>query len=62
MSGREVKVQAVTKRNFTFDRVFGPDATQETVYDEVVAPILQEVMSGYNCTIFAYGQTGTGKT
>ena len=32
------------------------------VYQDVVGPILQEVMSGYNCTIFAYGQTGTGKT
>lgn len=32
------------------------------VYQDVVGPILEEVMSGYNCTIFAYGQTGTGKT
>ncbi|KAI9326722.1 kinesin motor domain-containing protein, partial [Obelidium mucronatum] len=47
---------------YSFDKVFGPDADQEMVYDEVVAPILEEVLMGYNCTIFAYGQTGTGKT
>ncbi len=32
------------------------------LYQDVVGPILEEVMSGYNCTVFAYGQTGTGKT
>jgi kinesin family protein 11 len=29
---------------------------------QVVHPIVEEVMKGFNCTIFAYGQTGTGKT
>ena len=28
----------------------------------MVAPLIEEVVSGYNCTVFAYGQTGTGKT
>lgn len=32
------------------------------VYQTVVTPVLAEVMRGYNCTVFAYGQTGTGKT
>jgi kinesin family protein 11 len=32
------------------------------VYQSVVGPVLTEVLSGYNCTVFAYGQTGTGKT
>lgn len=32
------------------------------VYSTVVAPLIEEVMAGYNCTVFAYGQTGTGKT
>ena len=49
-------------RTFTFDRVFGPPATQEDVYQYAVAPIVKEVLDGFNCTIFAYGQTGTGKT
>jgi len=49
-------------RKYPFDVVFGPDASQELVYDAVVQPLLQEVLEGYNCTLFAYGQTGTGKT
>lgn len=32
------------------------------VYKEVVSPLIAEVLAGYNCTVFAYGQTGTGKT
>lgn len=32
------------------------------VYRAVVHPLIDEVLSGYNCTVFAYGQTGTGKT
>lgn len=28
----------------------------------VVNPLVEEVLAGYNCTVFAYGQTGTGKT
>uniref|UniRef100_A0A3Q3JLP5 Kinesin motor domain-containing protein n=1 Tax=Monopterus albus TaxID=43700 RepID=A0A3Q3JLP5_MONAL len=42
--------------------VFGPAAKQIDVYRSVVCPILDEVIMGYNCTVFAYGQTGTGKT
>jgi kinesin family protein 11 len=49
-------------RKYPFDMVFGPEASQELVYDEVVQPMLDEVLEGYNCTLFAYGQTGTGKT
>ncbi|KAK0562628.1 Kinesin- motor protein [Tilletia horrida] len=50
------------KKTYNFDHVFGPEADQGMVYSDVVAPILKEVLEGYNCTIFAYGQTGTGKT
>jgi kinesin family protein 11 len=32
------------------------------VFEEVAESMLDEVLAGYNCTIFAYGQTGTGKT
>ncbi|KAJ2808333.1 Kinesin- motor protein [Coemansia guatemalensis] len=62
--GQDVKIggSPAIARSFHFDGVFGPKATQENVYDKVVSPILHEVMQGYNCTIFAYGQTGTGKT
>ncbi|XP_032590194.1 kinesin-like protein Klp61F isoform X2 [Drosophila grimshawi] len=49
-------------KKFTFDRTFGPESRQCDVYSTVVAPLIEEVLSGYNCTVFAYGQTGTGKT
>ncbi|KAK4749918.1 hypothetical protein SAY87_027367 [Trapa incisa] len=49
-------------RVFTFDKVFGPNAHQRDLYDQAVIPIVNEVLDGFNCTIFAYGQTGTGKT
>ncbi|BGP57426.1 Kinesin-related motor protein [Rhodotorula sphaerocarpa] len=42
--------------------VYGPDADQGMLFTDVAKPILQQVLQGYNCTIFAYGQTGTGKT
>ncbi|KAJ8435627.1 hypothetical protein Cgig2_000293 [Carnegiea gigantea] len=54
-------------RVFTFDKagclqVFGPAAQQKDLYDQAIVPIVKEVLEGFNCTIFAYGQTGTGKT
>ena len=49
-------------RTYPFDLVFGPEADQSMIYQDVVHPMLEEVLQGYNCTLFAYGQTGTGKT
>ncbi|KAK6147232.1 hypothetical protein DH2020_018144 [Rehmannia glutinosa] len=49
-------------RVFVFDKVFGPNAQQKDLYEQAVVPIVNEVLEGFNCTIFAYGQTGTGKT
>ncbi|KAM7509768.1 hypothetical protein LguiB_008643 [Lonicera macranthoides] len=49
-------------RVFTFDKVFGPKAQQRSIYDQAISPIVNEVLEGFNCTVFAYGQTGTGKT
>jgi hypothetical protein len=49
-------------RTYPFDLVFGPEADQALIYHDVVSPMLEEVLEGYNCTLFAYGQTGTGKT
>ncbi|KFM76066.1 Kinesin-like protein KIF11-B, partial [Stegodyphus mimosarum] len=51
-----------SSREFFFDKVFPPDTKQISVYKAVVGPLIQEVLMGYNCTVFAYGQTGTGKT
>jgi len=50
------------KRTFTFDSVIAPDTPQKDIFDLVAKPVVDRVLEGYNGTIFAYGQTGTGKT
>ena len=49
-------------KTFTFDAVYGPDTVQANLYQATVNPVVESVLEGYNGTIFAYGQTGTGKT
>jgi kinesin family protein 11 len=58
---KEKSASSLTK-TFQFDRVFGIKSKQMDVYRSVVEPLIGQVMQGYNCTVFAYGQTGTGKT
>lgn len=48
--------------SFHFSRVFAPEATQLEVYLEIGKPSVIDVVSGYNATVFAYGQSGSGKT
>uniref|UniRef100_A0A8C6PS38 Kinesin-like protein n=1 Tax=Nothobranchius furzeri TaxID=105023 RepID=A0A8C6PS38_NOTFU len=47
---------------YAFDRVFPTNTTQEQVYNTCAKQIVKDVLSGYNGTIFAYGQTSSGKT
>uniref|UniRef100_A0A3B4F4U2 Kinesin-like protein n=1 Tax=Pundamilia nyererei TaxID=303518 RepID=A0A3B4F4U2_9CICH len=47
---------------FTFDSVYGWNSKQSDIYDDAVRPLVESVLQGFNGTIFAYGQTGTGKT
>ncbi|XP_047342469.1 kinesin-like protein KIN-14Q isoform X1 [Impatiens glandulifera] len=56
-----VKSNGLPKKTFKFDRVFGPEANQGDVFADT-APFATSVLDGYNVCIFAYGQTGTGKT
>lgn len=53
---------SIRGKTYLFDRVFGPTASQAHVYEEAAKPIVKDVLSGYNGTIFAYGQTSSGKT
>ena len=47
---------------FTYDLVYDKSNSQLEIYNECARPIVDAALQGFNCTIFAYGQTGTGKT
>ncbi|XP_053559480.1 centromere-associated protein E [Bombina bombina] len=49
-------------KTFNFDRVFHSHETTTQVYQEIAVPIIRAALLGYNGTIFAYGQTSSGKT
>lgn len=49
-------------KTFTFDAVYDGNSKQVELYDETFRPLVDSVLLGFNGTIFAYGQTGTGKT
>ena len=57
-----VTSQKSDTKTFQFDYVYPMDTTQRRVYDEVAFPIVDSIFQGYNGTVFAYGQTGCGKT
>ncbi|XP_022094116.1 kinesin-like protein KIF17 isoform X2 [Acanthaster planci] len=49
-------------KSFTFDGAYYTDSTTETIYNDIGYPLVDGVLEGYNGTIFAYGQTGCGKS
>ncbi|CAI6345648.1 unnamed protein product [Macrosiphum euphorbiae] len=49
-------------KTFTFDGVYGPDSNTEQIYNDIAYPFVEGILEGYNCTVFAYGQTGCGKS
>ena len=60
IDGTQVVVAA--DKVFNFDHMFGPEVGQEQLYEELVHCSVEKVLDGFNATVFAYGQTGTGKT
>lgn len=48
--------------SFLYDSVFGADSTNEDVYSSLAAPVAEAALGGFNGTVFAYGQTSSGKT
>uniref|UniRef100_A0A3Q4HBV6 Kinesin family member 5C n=1 Tax=Neolamprologus brichardi TaxID=32507 RepID=A0A3Q4HBV6_NEOBR len=59
---KEDDTVVITGKPYVFDRVLPTNTTQEQVYDQCAKQIVKDVLGGYNGTIFAYGQTSSGKT
>ncbi|KAI3355637.1 hypothetical protein L3Q82_004177 [Scortum barcoo] len=57
-----VSLDAEKGKPYVFDRVLPPNTEQVQVYDTCARQIVKDVLGGYNGTIFAYGQTSSGKT
>nr|XP_043905495.1 centromere-associated protein E isoform X4 [Solea senegalensis] len=51
-----------TTKSFSFDRVFAAEETTNHLYQDIAKPLVVSTVEGYNGTIFAYGQTSSGKT
>ena len=64
-STKEVKdtnAQIPSNLIFKYDKIFNSESQQNQIYENVGKRIVGDVMEGYNGTIFAYGQSGSGKT
>ncbi|XP_035006242.2 kinesin heavy chain-like [Hippoglossus stenolepis] len=59
---KEDDTVVITAKPYVFDRVLPPNTSQGQVYDQCAKQIVKDVLGGYNGTIFAYGQTSSGKT
>ncbi|XP_004855066.1 kinesin-like protein KIF21A isoform X4 [Heterocephalus glaber] len=58
----EPQVYLGKDKAFTFDYVFDIDSQQEQIYIQCIEKLIEGCFEGYNATVFAYGQTGAGKT
>jgi len=58
----EVSLNDAKERRYKFDKIFTPQASNAQVFNTVGGPLVDAVFSGFNGTLMAYGQTGTGKT
>ncbi|KAI1890173.1 hypothetical protein AGOR_G00170940 [Albula goreensis] len=62
LRNRDVNKRPNKDLKFVFDCVFGEDSSQLDVFNSSTREILDGILNGYNCTVFAYGATGAGKT
>ncbi|XP_076820220.1 osmotic avoidance abnormal protein 3-like isoform X2 [Clavelina lepadiformis] len=54
--------QEQAPKQFTFDGAYYTSSTTEQIYNDIAYPLVEGVVEGYNGTVFAYGQTGCGKS
>ncbi|CAG5101189.1 Similar to Kif19: Kinesin-like protein KIF19 (Mus musculus) [Cotesia congregata] len=56
------KQKRASPKQYLYDLVLGEDSSQEAVYEGTTKSLVQDIIDGYNATVFAYGATGAGKT
>ena len=59
---RDLNKKAARDHKFAFDAVFGPNSTNEDVFESTTKDLIDVIFNGYNCSVFVYGATGAGKT
>lgn len=59
---RDISKRTNKKLSMEYDRVYDTDRTNEDLFMECTAPLVDAVLDGYNCSVFVYGATGAGKT
>ncbi|XP_077444270.1 kinesin-like protein KIF18A [Stigmatopora argus] len=62
LKNRNLNKKTKKDLKFVFDHVFAEDSTQDEIFENTTKGVLDGVMNGFNCTVFAYGSTGSGKT
>ena len=60
--GAVLRSEQAAQWNYLFDSAFGGDSQQSSLYNATTKNLIPKVLSGLNCTVFAYGATGAGKT
>ena len=59
---RNLKDKQSPTKHFTVDGAYDANSTKQQIYSDIVFLLVEGVTEGYNGTVFAYGQTGCGKT
>lgn len=59
---RDLNKRPCRNQPFMFDRVFGFESQNREIFDTTTKKLITSLMDGYNCSVFAYGATGAGKT
>ncbi|KAG0718459.1 Kinesin-like protein KIF18A [Chionoecetes opilio] len=60
--GRDLAKRQPLEKKFMFESVFGDQSTNTQLYEATAHPLIETLLQGYNCCVFAYGATGAGKT
>uniref|UniRef100_A0A6A7FXA6 Kinesin-like protein KIF18A n=1 Tax=Hirondellea gigas TaxID=1518452 RepID=A0A6A7FXA6_9CRUS len=59
---RDITKKQHKDQKFLFEAIFGPESTNQDIFENTTKDILDTLLEGYNCSVFAYGATGAGKT